>query len=36
MDIKSSVSLVGDELKLTGVTPVAAGAREDMVYRRAR
>ncbi len=35
-DLISSVSLVGDELKLTGVAPVASGARVDTVYRRAR
>jgi Lipocalin-like domain len=34
-DIKSSVSLVGDELKLTTVFPVFA-VRVDTVYRRAR
>jgi Lipocalin-like domain len=35
-DVKWSVSLVGDELKLTGVAPLATGARLDTVYRRAR
>jgi hypothetical protein len=35
MDFKGSVSLAGDELKLTAVNPVA-GFRIDAVYRRAR
>jgi hypothetical protein len=35
-DIKSSVSLTGDELRVTSVMPLATGARIDIVYRRAR
>ncbi len=35
-DVKSSVSLVGDELTLTGVTFGGTGARLETVYRRAR
>ena len=34
-DTKNSVSLVGDELKLTGVVP-GTGARIEDVYRRAK
>jgi len=34
MELKASVSLTGDELKLT-VTP-AAGGRSETVYRRAK
>jgi hypothetical protein len=34
-DLKASVSLTGDELKLTTTNP-ATGARGDTVYRRAR
>jgi hypothetical protein len=35
-DAKWSVSLVGDELKLTSVAPVASGHTSDAVFRRAR
>jgi hypothetical protein len=34
-DVKNSVSLVGDELKLSGVSP-ATGVRFEKVFRRAR
>ena len=34
-DVKNSVSLAGDELKVSGVIP-AAGVRFEVVYRRAR
>jgi hypothetical protein len=35
-DLISSVSIVGDELKLTGVEPLPSGAKVNVVYRRAR
>jgi hypothetical protein len=34
-EVKSSVELAGDELKLTRVLP-SSGARQEFVYRRAR
>ena len=34
-DVKSSVTLAGDELKLTRVLP-STGSRQEFVYRRAR
>jgi hypothetical protein len=34
-DLKNSVTLTGDELKLTGVVP-STGAKIDYVYRRAK
>jgi hypothetical protein len=34
-EVKSSVGLAGDELKLTRVLP-SSGARQEFVYRRAR
>ncbi len=35
-DFRSSISLAGDELRLTSVRPLPTGARIDVVYRRAR
>jgi Lipocalin-like domain len=35
-DLISSVSIAGDELKLTGVKPLPSGAKFNMAYRRAR
>jgi hypothetical protein len=35
-DVKTSVNLIGDELKLTTVNPLATGARTEQAYRRAK
>jgi hypothetical protein len=35
-ETKATVSLSGDELKLTTMTPLASGTRSETVYRRAR
>ena len=35
-DVKSSVSLTGDELKLANVMPLPTGASIEQVYRRAK
>jgi hypothetical protein len=35
-DVKTSITLVGDELKLTTVNPLPTGARTEQAYRRAK
>ena len=35
-EVKAAVSVSGDEVKLTTVTPGGSGTRTDFVYRRAR
>jgi hypothetical protein len=35
-DVMTTVSLTGDELKLTSVNPLATGVRIDQTYRRAK
>jgi hypothetical protein len=34
--IRSAISLLGDELRLTSVRPLPTGARIDVIYRRAK
>jgi hypothetical protein len=35
-DAKTSISLAGDELKLTTINPLPTGAKIEQVYRRAK